>query len=174
MNVVLNMGISPNGLIAREDGNEDWLPSDGWDDFLNEAKRFNNIVMGRETYEVVTRLYSNYNFDNVEAKHKIIVTINPDFKAPNGYTIVHSPEEAINYVDKQGLDSLFLIGGGKLNAEFLKRKLVNEIELIITPYIIGKGRPFIFPTDFDLPLELIEYKPLSKGRMLLRYRCLII
>lgn len=28
MKVVLNMAISPNGLIARENGDEDWLPGE--------------------------------------------------------------------------------------------------------------------------------------------------
>ena len=50
MKVILAMAISPNGLIARENGEEDWLPSEGWDEFLIDAKAFKNIVMGRETY----------------------------------------------------------------------------------------------------------------------------
>lgn len=171
MNIVLNMAISPNGLIARENGDEEWLPEEGWAEFIEEAKQFNNIVMGRETYEVVTRLYDDYNFDNVDVKHKVIVTTNSDFKAPEGYTVVHSPEEAVDYIASKNIDDLFLIGGGKLNAEFLKRNLVNVIELTINPYIIGKGRPFIYPTEFDLPLELLEYKSLSKGRLFIKYRC---
>ena len=170
MDIVLNMAISPNGLIARENGDEEWLPSEGWAEFVEEAKKFNNIVMGRETYEVVTRLYDDYNFDNVDAEHKVIVTSNVDFKAPEGYTVVHSPEEAMNYIASKELNTLFLIGGGKLNAEFLKRKLVNQIELTINPYIIGKGRSFIFPTEFDLPLELIEHKLISGGRIYLKYK----
>jgi dihydrofolate reductase len=166
------MAISPNGLIARDNGDEDWLPEEGWTEFVEEAKQFNNIVMGRETYEVVTRLYKDHNFDSVDIDHKVIVTTNKDFKPPDGYMVVHSPEEAIDYISSKNIESLFLIGGGKLNAEFLKRKLVNEIELTINPYVIGKGRPFIFPTEFDVPLELLEYKELSKGRIFIKYRCI--
>ncbi len=172
MKVVLNMAISPNGLIAREDGDEEWLPEEGWSEFVEEAKGFDNIVMGRETYEIVTRMYDDYNFDNVDVKHKIIVTTQTDYKAPVGYKVVHSPEEALEYLKDKNLTTVYLIGGGKLNAEFLKRNLVNEIELSINPYIIGKGRPFIFPTEFDQQLELIECKTLSKGRVLIKYRCL--
>lgn len=172
MKVLLNMAISPNGLIARENGDEDWLPEEGWDEFVEEAKGFKNIVMGRETYEVVTRMYKDYNFDNVDVEHKVIVTTQNDFSAPSGYTVVHSPESALSYLEEKGLDTAYLIGGGKLNTEFLKRKLVDEIELIINPYIVGQGRPFIFPTELDLPLELLECKELSKGRVFVKYRCL--
>lgn len=169
MKVILAMAISPNGLIARENGEEDWLPSEGWSEFLVDAKEFKNIVMGRETYELVQKLYENYNFDNVETDNKVIVTRNMDFQAGEAYTVVHSPEEAIDYLKTKNLELVLLIGGGKLNTEFIKRKLVNEIWLTLTPYIIGKGRPFISPDDFDLPLELIESKELSKGRLRIKY-----
>lgn len=163
------MAISPNGLIARENGEEDWLPSEGWDEFLVDAKEFKNIVMGRETYELVQKLYENYNFDSVETDNKVIVTRNADFQAGGAYTIVYSPEGAIEYLKSKNIEQVLLIGGGKLNSEFIKRNLINEIWLTLTPYIIGKGRPFISPDDFDLPLELIECKELSKGRLRIKY-----
>lgn len=169
MKVLLDMAISPNGYIAREDGDEDWLPSDGWDEFLELAKTLNNIVMGRETFEQVTKRYKNYNFNNVECEYKIIVTRDKQFTAPKNYVVVHSPEEAVSFVESRGLGELFLIGGGKLNSEFLKRKLVNTIQLTINPYIIGKGRSFISPEDFDLSLRLVDHKELSKGRVQLKY-----
>lgn len=166
--VTLSMCVSPNGLIAREDGQEDWLPSVGWDEFLLAAKQFNNIVMGRETYQLVKNLYKNYNFDSVDARHKIIVTRNADF-AVKGYAVVHSPEEAITYLKSQGIEDVLLIGGGKLNSEFIARKLVDEIWLTVAPYIIGKGRPLIAPKDFDLPLRFVACEQLSDGRVQLKY-----
>ena len=164
------MVISPNGFIARENGDEDWLPSDGWDDFVAEAKEYNNIVMGRETYEQVTEKYEDENFDNVQVDHKLIVTNNKGFQAPKGYSIVHSPEEAIEYLEKVGVSKLFLIGGGILNAAFAKRKLVNQVQLTITPYIIGKGRPFLASDDFEFGMTLIRVKQLSLGRVRLIYK----
>lgn len=169
MKVILAMAISPNGLTARENGEEDWLPSEGWDEFLVNAKEFKNIVMGRETYELVQKLYENYNFDNVETENKVIVTRNTDFQAGAAYTVVHSPGEAIDFLKTKSLERVLLIGGGKLNSEFIKHKLVDEIWLTLTPFIIGKGRPFINPGDFDLPLELIESNVLSKGRLRIKY-----
>jgi dihydrofolate reductase len=172
MKVLLDMAISLNGFIAREDGDEDWLPSEGWDEFLELAKRLDNIVMGRETYEQVTARYKDYNFNNVKCRYKVIVTRDTSFKAIDGYLIAHSPEEAIELIASKGLDELFLIGGGKLNSEFIKRKLVNTIQLTINPYIVGKGRSFIAPEDFDLPLKPLGHKELSKGRVQLIYSVL--
>lgn len=170
MKVILDMVISPNGFIARENGDEDWLPHEGWDDFVAEAKQYNNIVMGRETYEQVTEKYEDENFDNVPVEHKLIVTSQSDFRAPGGYTMVHSPEEAIAYLKNAGAQTLFLIGGGKLNAAFAKRSLVDQVQLTVTPYIIGKGRPVLAYDDFEMGLTLVDVKRLSIGRVRLVYK----
>ena len=164
------MVISPNGFIAREDGNEDWLPAEGWDEFVAEAKQHGNIVMGRETYEQVTRRYQDYNFDSVDVPHKVIVTTNHDFIAPQGYTVVHSPEDAVEYIKKTGAKTLFLIGGGVLNAAFAKRGLITHLQLTIAPHIIGKGRPFLAFDDFELALTLTDVQKLSLGRVRLSYK----
>lgn len=170
LKIILDMVISPNGYIARENGDEDWLPAAGWDEFVAQARHYNNIVLGRETYEQVTAKYVDQNFDSVDCAHKVIVTRDLAFVAPAGYTIVHSPEEAIAYIQVQQLDTLFLIGGGKLNASFAKQGLIDEIQLTVTPYILGKGRSFLHPDDFEFPLELIDHVELSQGRIRLRYR----
>jgi len=168
MKVILAMSISLNGLVARENGEEDWLPSEGWDEFLIEAKNFDNFVMGRETYELVTKLYPDYNFDSVTASKKIIVTRNKDFTAI-GYEIVHSPEEALSLLEATEMNSALLIGGGKLNSEFLTRGLVDEIWLTLNPFILGEGRPFIAPKNFDKELKLQSCKQITKDRLLVKY-----
>ncbi len=170
MKVVLSMAISPNGMIARENGEEDWLPAENWQDFLKDAKTYNNFVMGRETYELVTKLYSNYNFDSADAEYKVIVTANPNFETQTGYYRVASPKEAVDFGRSKSFDTLLLIGGGKLNASFLTENLVDEIWVNITPFIIGKGRPFIHPTDLDVGLEKIGLQELSNDRVLIKYR----
>ncbi len=169
MKVILDMAISPNGMIARENGEEDWLPDSGWEEFIEDTKDFGNIVMGRETYEIVTRLYKDYNFDNVPVNLKVIITNNAQFKAPTGYSVVRSPREAIELVAKKGFKKLFLIGGGKLNGSFLKQGLVDEIRLTINPYIVGRGRSFVSNEDFDLPLKLISSKVISGDRIAVVY-----
>lgn len=170
MKVVLAMSISLNGLVARENGEEDWLPSEGWDEFLVEAKNFDNFVMGRETYELVTKLYPDYNFDNVSASKKVIVTRSKNFIVPgNGYEIVHSPEEALSLLEASKMNSALLIGGGKLNSEFLTRGLVDEIWLTVNPFILGEGRPFVAPQKFDKELKLQSCKQITKDRLLVKY-----
>ena len=78
-----------------------------------------------------------------------------------------------------GMRLVVLEGGGIINGEFLKRRLIDEISVVITPQIDGlSGEPSIFeykgqkgekPAEGQ-SLELIEYKPLNDGIMHLRYK----
>ncbi len=169
MKVILDMAVSLNGMIAREDGSEDFLPYEGWVEFVEEAKRFNNIVMGRETYEKVTSLYKDHNFNDVPVEHKIIITRKTDYIAPEGYVIVNHPIEAVEYIKNMGLDSLYLVGGGVLNTAFMKQQLVTDVRLTINPFILGRGRPFLQLEDFEAKLTLQEAHSYSNGRMRLSY-----
>jgi dihydrofolate reductase len=125
MKIIQSNAISINGMLAREDGNEDWLPSEGWDEFVEDVAGFGNFIMGRETYELVMTLYPDYNFDNVDARFKIIVTSNRDFDCPDGYQIVDSPEAAIDLLEQANIEAGYLIGGGKLNSSFYEKGLIN-------------------------------------------------
>jgi len=172
MKIVQSNAISLNGMIARENGEEDWLPAEGWDEFIEDVKQFGNIIMGRETYERVTELYPNYNFDSVEAQYKVIVTSQTSYEAPAGYIAVSSPEAAKNLLAKAGIKVGLLIGGGKLNGSFYVRGLVDEVWITINPIILGKGRPFISSEDIEISLRLKEVIQLSKDRVQLRYSVL--
>ncbi len=170
MIVSLEMAMSPNGLIARENGQEDWLSSENWNDFLARARQAGNIVMGRETYELVTKLYEDYNFDNVECRHKVIVSKNKNFEAKTGYTVVNSPEDAIDYVERSGCKELLLIGGGKLNKSFIESNLADKISVTFEPYIIGRGRDFLAGGEYEVKLTTEKVEELSKGRVKITYK----
>lgn len=170
MEVILDMAISLNGMVARKNGSEDWLPYEGWVEFIEEASRYDNIVMGRETYDKVTALYEDHGFDDVSVSQKIIITRNRDFIATEGYVVVHSPQEAIDYLRNKGFNKLYLIGGGLLNAEFMKQNLISDIQLTVNPYVLGEGRSFIAVGDFEAGLTLVSSKNLSNGRMRLVYK----
>jgi dihydrofolate reductase len=168
MHVVCWNIITPNGYIARRDGQEDFLPDVGWSEFLAETHKYNNFIVGRETYELITKLYKGMSFDDSKAAHKLLVTSRRDFSAP-GFEIVHSPEEALEYLSQRGVVTAFLAGGGRLNAAFAEHGLITELVLTITPYLIGSGRPQLYPGNYEAKLELRDCTQLPNGRVRLTY-----
>lgn len=46
----------------------------------------------------------------------------------------------LHLVSEMGYQSALLAGGEKLNSAFLKEKLINEICIIVKPFVIGYGK----------------------------------
>ncbi len=171
MKAIIDFGISVNGMIARENGDEDWLPESGWSEFLEQIEKYGNVIIGRETYELVKEKYEHDNFDAITGVLKIIVTRNKNYRAPDeNYIIVHSPEEALEIVAKNNLELAYVGGGGKLAGSFFQGKLVEGLHLTAYPTIIAKGRPFTGGDDFpDVEMELLQVK-VDNGRVILDYK----
>lgn len=168
MKVILYMAMTVNGMIARENDREDFLSDLNWNEFCRLAKSAGCFVVGRRTYDVVKKLYKNYNFDNVEAK-KIVVSRNKK-SVPDGYIIVKSPKAAIKKAREIGFKNLILTGGSKLNASFMKSNLIDEMILNVEPAVLGKGITVFSENNFYSRLKLKKVKKLSSGIVQLHYK----
>ena len=163
------MVISTNGYIARLNGEEDFVSSDNWEEFVADIKEFRNIVVGRKTYETVTKLYTDYNFDNVDADYKILITHDRNYSPPPGFLVFHSPKEAADFLKAKKMEVMY-VEGGELNASFAEAGLMDELLVVIEPFVIGEGRQGLAKGNYELKLVLIEEKRLSKDRVRLLYK----
>lgn len=60
------------------------------------------------------------------------------------------------------------VNGPELAAEALRAGLVDELQLIVYPVVVGGGKPF-FPDGLRLDLELMEERRFGGGVVVLRY-----
>jgi dihydrofolate reductase len=165
-----SMVISPNGYIARLDGDEEWISEASWHEFIKDAETANNLVVGRKTYESVMNGYGDENFDAIRAAHKVVITNDTAFTPQGDFVVKHSPQEAVDYLRAQpSVGEILLAGGGELNAAFAKAGLIDVLELVLEPYVIGEGRPVLGVGDYDLGLELQDIQRIEGGRVRLRY-----
>jgi riboflavin biosynthesis pyrimidine reductase len=63
----------------------------------------------------------------------------------------------------------FSIGGPTLAAEAMRGGLVDELQLFVTPIVIGGGTRSL-PDDVRLPLELLDERRFGNGTAYLHYR----
>jgi dihydrofolate reductase len=61
------------------------------------------------------------------------------------------------------------VGGPNLAAQFVRRGLVDEYQLLVHPVILGAGTPFFPQLDAPIDLELTETRTFASGVTLLRY-----
>ena len=76
--------------------------------FFRETTTGNTVIMGRKTFESLPHALPN--------RRNIVITTDGSFKA-EGAEVVTSIEEAL---EKTKNDNVFVIGGGKIYAQFMK------------------------------------------------------
>jgi dihydrofolate reductase len=166
--VVLGLGISLDGYIARPDGAVDFLfmPKD-----YSMAPFFATIdtaIMGRKTYDVARRMGGG-DFGGSSMKSYVFSHSQPPGEH-GGVTFVNeSPKNFLDELRKCSGKSIWLMGGGELARDFLKEDLVDELYIGIVPILLGEGIP-LFPSGFpQREFSLLENKTFSKGLIALKY-----
>jgi len=167
--IVLGLGISLDGYIARPDGSVDFLfmPKD-----YSMAPFFATIdtaIMGRKSLEAGLKMGGG-KFDS----GGLATYVFSHSQAPgerDGLTFVNrSPAAFVNKLRKRPGKNIWLMGGGELARDFLKADLVDELYIGMVPVLLGEGIP-LFPSGFpQRNFSLIENKTYSKGMIALRYQ----
>mgnify|MGYP001578240048 FL=1 len=159
------MAITANGMIAKENDNTDWVSPTEGKSFIGMIQKAGNMIIGRRTYEVML------NNDEFRKLKKIrIIVISRKLKTNKEVTVVNSPREAIHFLQQQRFSIILVCGGGKLNACFMKEKLINEIYLDVEPIILGAGIKLFADAEFEAKLELMEVQKLSRNEVQLHYK----
>jgi len=167
--IVLGLGISLDGYIARPGGSVDFLfmPKDY--SMAPFFKTIDTALMGRKTYEVGLRMsggkFPSYGLNCFVFSHSL-----PSGER-EGVTIVKdSPPDFVAKLWKRKGKNIWLMGGGELARDFLKADLVDQLHLGIVPVLLGEGIP-LFPPGFpQREFSLLENKSYSKGLIALKFQ----
>ena len=165
--VVLGLGISLDGYIARPDGSVDFLfmPKDySMGPFF---KTIDTAVLGRKTHDDGLKMGGTFGGG---IKYFVFSRTLPPGER-NGITFTNeSPGAVISAIRKQPGKHIWLMGGGELIRDFLKEDLVDELYLGVVPVLIGEGIP-LFPSGFpQREFDLIKNKSYSQGMIALKYK----
>jgi dihydrofolate reductase len=164
--IILGLGISLDGYIARRDGSVDFLfmPKDySMGPFF---KTVDTCVLGRKTYEDGLKMGGS--FDGSMKTYVFSKTLPPGDR--NKVTFTNdSPSAIVAEIRRKPGKHVWLMGGGILIRDFLKEDLVDELYIGVVPVLIGEGIP-LFPNGFpQREFDLIENNSYSRGMIALRY-----
>lgn len=167
--VVLGLGISLDGYIARPNGAVDFLfmPKD-----YSMASFFATIdtaLMGRKTFDAALQMGGG-SFGSSSTATYVFSNAKPPGARDGAVFTNQSPATFIQQLRKHPGKNIWLMGGGELAREFLKADLVDELYLGIVPVLLGEGIP-LFPSGFpQRDFTLIENETYSKGLIALKYK----
>jgi dihydrofolate reductase len=166
--IILALGISIDGYIARPDGAFDFLfmPKD-----FSMAEFFASIdtgIMGRKTYDV-SKAQGEGSFGPKIKNYVLSRTLPPGER--DGMIFVNtSPQALVQEIRQHEGKDIWLMGGGEVARDFLKADLVDELHIGVVPVLLGEGIP-LFPAGFpQRNFELMENKSFSRGLISLKYR----
>ncbi len=167
--IVLGLGTSIDGYIARPDGAVDFLfmPKD-----FSMAPFFQTIdtaIMGRKTLDAALAMGGTSSFGATMTSYVFSRSQPPGTR--NGVTFVNDdPKVIVDRLRKSKGKDIWLMGGGEIAREFLRLDLVDEMHLGIVPVLLGEGIP-LFRSGFpQRNFALIENKTYSRGLISLKYK----
>jgi dihydrofolate reductase len=167
--VVLGLGISLDGYIARPDGSVDFLfrPKDY--SMAPFFATFDTAIMGRKSLEAGLKMGGG-KFDSGGLAIYVFSRSQAPGERENFTYVNESPATFVKKLRKRPGKNIWLMGGGELGREFLKADLVDELYLGVTPVLLGEGIP-LFPPGFpQRNFALLENNTYSKGMIALRYQ----
>lgn len=150
--ITIEMACSINGMIATEDGNEDFLLYRGWEIMLETLKEYDVLIWGRKTWENILSWGTEY-INDLKNINIIVLTKKPKQNSDN-IKYCSSIEECLDLCQKLNYEKILVSGGATLNNEFMKRKIVNDVILNYNPYVINKGIPLFSGEFFESKLKL--------------------
>lgn len=155
--ITIEMACSINGLIATEDGNEDFLSYRGWEIMLEFLREYDVLIWGRKTWDNIVSWGEEY----INDLKSINIIILSHEKYKNNFDNVKfssSIEECLELCEKLNYKKILISGGATVNNEFMRRKIVDEIIINYNPYVLNSGIPLFAGEFFENKLKLEKIK----------------
>ncbi len=167
--VILGLGISLDGYIARPDGSVDFLFMPKYYSMAPFFKTIDAAIMGRKTYDAALKMGGG-SFGGSSMATYVMSRSLPVGVRNGAHFVKQSPAPLVRTLRAKPGKNIWLMGGGELARAFLKADLVDELYLGVVPVLIGAGIP-LFPAGFpQREFELMENKTYSKGMIALKYK----
>ena len=166
--VLYSVAMSLDGYIAGPDGDYDWIPEEpeiDWNEFLG---RFDTVLMGRGTWEVVA---SGEGDGPTSGMRAIVFSTSLEPDEHPGIEVVAGDAAGVVAELKEEPDGkdIWLMGGGVLFRSLLEEGVVDGVETAVVPILLGEGIPFLPDGEGRTELELADVEEYPTGIVLLSY-----
>ena len=156
--VVLNLAMSLDGYIAREDGSVDWLDdldTDGSDlGFSSFLDSIGSIITGRISFDDTKQLSNGmWPFKD---KDTYVITSKKYEPIDRVIFIQSDITELVKHLKKTNAKDIWLFGGGQLIQYFIANNLIDEYIITTIPIMIGSGKKLFQTVHVESKLELVE------------------
>jgi len=192
--IVMFNRVTADGYFAGRDGGLEWVvPDEGIDKAGAEAiPGFDTILFGRRTYELFESFWPRALDDSPTSPdpHRagrlspemraMAIMLNETTKLVFSRTLkevtwknsrlLHrlDPREIEAMKEQPGRD-IIIFGSGSIVSQLTQHGLIDEYQLVVSPILLGSGRPLLSGVSKSLRLDLREAREYPSGNVRLRY-----
>jgi dihydrofolate reductase len=166
--VVLYAAVSLDGYLAGSDDGLGFL-----DDVAEAGQTYEGfyagvdaLLMGRRTYEIA-RSVPEWPYPG---RRCVVVTSQRLTDLPDGVETDDGVDLPSLVARLRGHGRVWLVGGGVLARTLLAMGLVDELDLTVTPHLLGGGVPLFGPGTATHRLALVDATQPGAGTVRLRFR----
>lgn len=169
MEVTIEMAASINGLIATEEGSEDFLSDRNYQIMLDFLKEQDCLVYGNTTFKNVI----SWGEDYINAlKDTTVIIFSKTNQTSNYKNVIYvdSIEEFKKVCKEKNLNKIFVSGGAHINTLFLENNLANRIIINYNPYLLTKGINLFEGNYLEKELQLEKVVKEEEGIIQIWYK----
>ncbi len=140
---------------------------------IEQSKSTGALLFGRVTYQGMASYWPSEKgeiADFMNTIPKVVFSRTLQKADWNNSTLVkgNAVDEVVKLKRQPG-KNLFVFGSADLSSTLLKHGLFDELDLALTPLLLGRGNPLFKSSPDQLKMKLLEARPLKSGGVILRY-----
>lgn len=180
-NLIHLTNVSLDGYIEDASGRFDWsVPDEELHQFFNDLTRpIGTFLYGRRLYDSMAVWETDPGFaaDNPitaefaalwQAADKVVYSTTLDAPRTTRTRLERTFDPAAVRELTAAATADLTIGGANLAATALREGLVDEVQLVVHPVIVGGGKPAL-PDGVRVDLDLLDERRFTGGHVYLRY-----
>jgi dihydrofolate reductase len=180
--LIYTMNVSLDGFVETPDHSLDWTVVDDelhqW--FNDQFRTIEASLYGRRLYEVMAASWPTAETDPSStevmrefariwnAVPRVVFSTTLDHVEWNSRLVSGDVGEIYRQIREEFSGDLE-VAGPTLAAQFIRRGLVDEFQVVVHPVVLGAGTPFFPPLEAPIRLRLIDERRFASGVTLLHY-----
>ncbi len=158
--------MSLDGYIAGPNGEADWIITDPSMDFRELMAQFDTILVGRRTFETMVRAGRT----TMPGIKTVVLSTTLRQEDHREVTVIgEHAERAVAKLRSESTKDIWLFAGGELFRRLLRRGLVDTVEVVIEPVLLGAGIPLLPAPADRAKLRLTGHRVYESGIVRLEY-----
>ena len=183
--IVASLFITLDGVVEAPGTGDTTLPEKrGWsmpfaDDDVGQVigagmANTDAMLLGRRTYQGFAAFWPNVPADdpfgqimNNQTKYVVSTTLDKaEWK--NSHLIKGNVAEELNKLKQQPGKNINIVGSGTLTRSLIEADLVDELQLMLCPVVLGVGKRLFDHANFTKSMKVLEAKSFDSGMIYLR------